>query len=280
VNKILIEEIREIFDNKKFDEVIEKLLPLLKNIKDNKQTDIPVWNIYYLIGQSYRFKEDYKNASSYLKKSVETFENPSNLKALGIVCHQVGLYNEAIIFHTKSLGLDNTQPLVWNSIAYSQKFLKQYDKAEKNYETAINVYSRNIVKSLTNSKNSIFYPHIDIMSKAQLFAKYALEAAIFLSVKKNFDSIAVPNGAAAETIVADESRKSLYWSEQIIKDEKTFVVMPNFFNTFFNKLIKNNTYFLLIGNKAEALELQGKEKAKKYWTEAKLFKSLVENSLP
>ena len=280
MNKISIKEIEKTFNNKEFDEVIEKLLPLVKNVDNNKQTDIPLWNIYYLIGQSYRFKKDFKNASWYLKKSVKTFENFSNLKALGIVCHQIGEYNEAIKLHSRSLDLDDTNPLTWNSLAYTQKYMKQYDKAEKNYETGIKVHLRNIVKSLTNSKNSIFYPHIDIMSKAQLFAKYALEAAIFLSVKKNFGSIAVPNGAAAETIVADESRKSLYWSEQIIKDEKTFVVMPNFFNTFFNKLIKNNTYFLLIGNKAEALELQGKEEAKKYWTEAKLFKSLVENSLP
>jgi len=278
VNKILIEEIREIFDNKKFDEVIEKLLPLLKNIKDNKQTDIPVWNIYYLIGQSYRFKEDYKNASSYLKKSVETFENPSNLKALGIVYHQVGSYNEAINLHTKSLGLDDTQPSTWNSIGISQKYLKQYDKAETNYETAINVHLKNIVKSLNNSKNSVFYPHSEDMFKAPLFTKYAMDAAIFLTVKKNYDSISAPSGAAAEAIVADESRKSLYWSEQITKDgKKTFVVMPNFFNTLFYSLFKNNTYFLLIGNKAEVLELQGKEnETKKYWTEANLFKSLFE----
>ena len=277
MNKILIEEIEKIFNDKKFNEVIEKLLPLIKSTENNKQTDIPIWNIYYLIGQSYRFKEDYKNSIWYLQKSVETTENSSNLKALGIVYHQVGSYNEAIKLHTKSLDLDDTQPFVWNSIAYSQKSLKQYNKAEKNYETAIKVYSRNIVKSLTNSKNSIFYPHSDIMSEAQLFVKYALEAAIFLSAKKNFNSISVPNGAAADTIVADETRKSLYWSEQIIKGDKTFLVMPNFFNTFFNKLIKDNTYFLLIGNKAEVLELQGKEdETKKYWNEAYLFKSLFE----
>ena len=277
MNKILIEEIEKIFNDKKFNEVIEKLLPLIKITENNKQKDISLWNIYYLIGQSYRFKEDYKNSIWYLQKSVETTENSSNLKALGIVYHQVGSYNEAIKLHTKSLDLDDTQPFVWNSIAYSQKSLKQYNKAEKNYETAIKVYSRNIVKSLTNSKNSIFYPHSDIMSEAQLFVKYALEAAIFLSAKKNFNSISVPNGAAADTIVADETRKSLYWSEQIIKGDKTFLVMPNFFNTFFNKLIKDNTYFLLIGNKAEVLELQGKEdETKKYWNEAYLFKSLFE----
>ena len=91
--------------------------------------------------------------------------------------------------------------------------------------------------------------------------------------------MSIPSGATAEAIVADKARKSLYWSEQVTKDEKkTFLVMPNFFNTLFNKLIKNKTYFLLIGNKAEVLELQGKEEAKKYWTEAKLFKSLFENS--
>ena len=42
-------------------------------------------------------------------------------------------------------------------------------------------------------------------------------------------------------------------------------------------LFKNKTYFLLIGNKAEVLELQGKkDETKKYWTEANLFKSLFE----
>ena len=278
MNKILIDEIEKIFNDKKFNEVIEKLLPLIKSTENNKQTNIPMWNIYYLIGQSYRFKEDYKDASSYLKKSVETFENPSNLKALGIVYHQIGSYNEAIKLHTKSLGLDDTQPSTWNSIGVSQKYLKQYDKAEKNYETAINVHLRNIVKSLNNSKNSVFYPHSDDMFKAPLFTKYAMDAAILLTVKKNYDSISYPSGAAAEAITVDESRKSLYWSEQITKDgKKTFLIMPNFFNTFFYSLFKNKTYFMLIGNKAEVLELQGKEdETKKYWTEANLFKSLFE----
>ena len=87
----------------------------------------------------------------------------------------------------------------------------------------------------------------------------------------------MPNGAAAEAIIKDETRKSLYWSIQTTKDgEKTFVVMPNFFNTLLHKLLKDETYFLLLGNKAEVLELQGKEEAKKYWTEVKLFKSLFE----
>ena len=52
--------------------------------------------------------------------------------------------------------------------------------------------------------------------------------------------------------------------------------MPNFFNTLLHKLLKDETYFVLLGNKAEVLELQGKEEAKKYWTEVKLFKSLFE----
>ena len=278
MNKTLIKEIEKKFNNKQFDEVLDRLLPTIKDI-NNKQTDIPLWNIYYLIGQSYRFKKDFKNASWYLKKSVKTFENFSNLKALGIVCHQIGEYNEAIKLHSRSLDLDDTQPLSWNSLAYTQKYMKQYDKAEKNYETGIKVHLRNIVKSLNNSRNSVFYPFNKVVFQAPLFVEYATDAAIYLTAKKNYDSVSIPSGDTAEAIVADKARKSLYWSEQVTKDEKkTFLVMPNFFNTLFNKLLKDQTYFSLIGNKAEVLELQGKEEAKKYWTEAKLFKSLFENS--
>jgi hypothetical protein len=154
--------------------------------------------------------------------------------------------------------------------------MKQYDKAEKNYETGIKVHLRNIVKSLNNNINSVFYPHNEVAIQP-LFTQYALDAAIYLTVKKNYNSISVPNGAAAEAIIKDETRKSLYWSIQTTKDgEKTFLVMPNFFNTLLHKLLKDETYFVLLGNKAEVLELQGKEEAKKYWTEVKLFKPLFE----
>ena len=236
-----------------------------------------MWNIYYLIGQAYRYKKDFKNALLHLTKSVETFENFSNLKALGIVYQQMKEYNKAIKLLSRSLDLDDTQPLTWNSLAYTQKYIKQYDKAEKNYETGIKVHLRNIVKSLNNSINSVFYPHNEVASQP-LFAQYALDAAIYLTVKKNYNSISVPNSAAAESIIKDETRKSLYWSIQTTKDgEKTFLVMPNFFNTLLHKLLKDETYFLLLGNKAEVLELQGKEEAKKYLAEAKLFKSLFES---
>ena len=274
--KISIEEVQKIFNEKKFDELIEKLLPIVQSVDNNKTTDIPLWNIYYLVGQAYRYKRDFKNSLLYLSKSVETQKNFSNLKALGIVYQQMEKYNEAIKLLSKSLDLDDTQPLTWNSLAYTQKYIKQYDKAEKNYETGIKVHLRNIVKSLNNSKNSVFYPHNEVATQP-LFSQYALDAAMYLTVKKNYNSISLPNGAAAEAIIKDETRKSLFWSVQTTKDgAKTLLVMPNFFNTLLHKLLKDETYFLLLGNKAEVLELQGKEEAKKYWVEAKLFKSLFE----
>ena len=278
--KISIEEIEKIFNEKKFDELIEKLLPIVQKVDNNKASDIPLWNVYYIVGQSYRYKEDFKNASWYLKKSVETQKNFSNLKALGIICQKKGEYNEAIKLHSRSLDLDDTQPLSWNSLAYTQKYMKQYDKAEKNYETGIKVHLRNIVKSLNNSRNSVFYPFNKVVFQAPLFVEYATNAAIYLTAKKNYDSIAFPSGAAAEAMVKDKTSNSLYWSERIEtkkkKKEKILVIRPNYFHTLFNKLINDTIYFLLVGNKAEVLKLQGKEESKKYWTEAKLFKSLFE----
>ena len=277
--KISIEEIQKIFKEQNFDEVIQKLLPIAQNIDNSKKISIPLWNAFQLLGQAYRFKKDFNNAVTYLKKSIEAREHWSNIKNLGIVYQQMGEYNKAIKLHSRSLDLDDTQPLTWNSLAYTQKYMKQYDKAEKNYETGIKVHLRNIVKSLNNSRNSVFYPFNKVVFQAPLFVEYATNAAIYLTAKKNYDSVSIPSGDAAEAMVKDKTRKSLYWSEQVTKDEKkTFLVMPNFFNTLFNKLLKDQTYFMLIGNKAEVLELQGKEEAKKYWTEAKLFKSLFENS--
>ena len=274
--KISIEEVKKIFKEQNFDEVIQKLLPIAQNIDNSKKISIPLWNAFQLLGQAYRFKEDFNNAVTYLKKSIEAREHWSNIKNLGIVYQQMGEYNKAIKLHSRSLDLDDTQPLTWNSLAYTQKYMKQYDKAEKNYETGIKVHLRNIVKSLNNNINSVFYPHNEVAIQP-LFTQYALDAAIYLTVKKNYNSISVPNGAAAEAIIKDETRKSLYWSIYTTKDgEKTFVVMPNFFNTLLHKLLKDETYFLLLGNKAEVLELQGKEEAKKYWTEVKLFKPLFE----
>jgi len=278
MNKIRISEIEKKFNNKKFDEVLDKLLPLIKSI-NNEQIDIPLWNIYYLIGQSYRYKEDFKNASSYLKKSVETLENFSNLKALGIVYQQIGEYNEAVKLLSKSLDLDNSQHMTWNSLGYTQKYMKQYDIAEQSYEKAITAYSRNIVKFFNNNKESVFYPFNELAYKTSLFINYALEAAIYLGVNKGHEAIAIPNGSAAEAIINNKTSRSLFWSEENAKDgKKTMLFMPNFFNTFFHKLTKDNAYYLLVCNKAEVLELQGKEEAKKYWTEAKLFKLLSEKN--
>ena len=276
MTKISIEEIQKIIKEQNFDEVIQKLLPIVQNIDDSKKISIPLWNTFQLLGQAYRFKKDFNNAVTYLKKSIEAREHWSNIKNLGIVYQQMGEYYKAIKLHSRSLDLDDTQPLTWNSLAYTQKYMKQYDKAEKNYETGIKVHFRNIVKSLNNNINSVFYPHNEVAFQP-LFTQYALDAAIYLTVKKNYNSISVPNGAAAEAIIKDETRKSLYWSIQTTKDEeKTFLVMPNFFNTLLHKLLKDETYFVLLGNKAEVLELQGKEEAKKYWTEVKLFKPLFE----
>ena len=60
--KISIEEVQKIFNEKKFDELIEKLLPIVQSVDNNKTTDIPLWNIYYLVGQAYRYKRDFKNS--------------------------------------------------------------------------------------------------------------------------------------------------------------------------------------------------------------------------
>ena len=294
--KISIEEIGKLFDNQNYDEVLKKLLPIAQNI--NATTDIPMFNVYYLVGKAYRFKKDLNNASHYLKKSIEIQEDflnstgsnkfkleqthakllCSNLIALGVVYQQMGKYEEAIKLLIKSLEMDDTNPMTWNSLALTQKYMKQYDKAEKNYETGIEIYTKNIVNSLKNSRDAVLYPHpIDVIpnnvTEASLWIKYSLYGAIYLSVKKKYDSIGFPTGKAVVEMLKNKTNSSLYWSESIEKNgKKIFVVRPNYFNTFLVKLSRDTIYYNLIGNKSVVLELQGKEESKKYYAEAQLFR--------
>ena len=225
---INVEDIEKLFSQKKFEDVSNILLPLVHH---PEKTNIPLWNIFYLIGQSYRFKEDLHNAVVYLGKSVDELEDPLKktidikkeyagvYKALGIAHQLLGNYDESIKALSTSIDLDDKSPSHWNSLAITQRLMKQYDKSEKNNESALKIYFRNIVDKFNNSKNSIYYPFENLSNKVQLHVKYSMDAALYLAVKKGFDSISMPNGSLADKFANDKETRSLYWSEQTFKEK-------------------------------------------------------------
>ena len=287
---INVEDIEKLFSQKKFEDVSNILLPLVHH---PEKTNIPLWNIFYLIGQSYRFKEDLHNAVVYLGKSVDELEDPLKktieikkeyagvYKALGIAHQLLGNYDESIKALSTSIDLDDKSPSHWNSLAITQRLMKQYDKSEKNNESALKIYFRNIVDKFNNSKNSIYYPFENLSNKVQLHVKYSMDAAMYLAVKNGFDTIAMPNGKLAEKFTNDKETRSLYWSEQISKEknQKDFLIMPNYFNTIFKIISNDFLYINLIGNKGTVLMLQNKKDHEKYLYESNLLKSFYEKPI-
>ena len=287
---INVEDIEKLFSQNKFDDISNILLPLVNH---PEKTNIPLWNIFYLIGQSYRFKEDLHNAVVYLGKSVDELEDPlkqtidakkkyaSVYHALGIAHQLLGNYDESIKASSTAIDLDDEQPSHWNSFAITQRLMKQYDKSEKNNESALKIYFRNIVDKFNNSKNSIYYPFENLSNKVQLHVKYSMDAAMYLAVKNGFDTIAMPNGKLAEKFTNDKETRSLYWSEQISKEknQKDFLIMPNYFNTIFKIISNDILYINLIGNKGTVLMLQNKKDHEKYLYESNLLKSFYEKPI-
>lgn len=267
-----IEYINELFSLKKYDHILKILLPFTK--KNIIKNNIPTWNIYYIIGQCYRFKEDLKNSTIYLKLSVENNENFMNLQALGVAYQILGNYDEAIRILSRSTEINNSNFNGWNSLALTQKYLKKYDISEKNYETALQVYFRNIIKNLNNSDKSIYYKHDDRSNNCKLFSRYSIDAAVYLGITKDFDEIAFPNGDFAEKISNDVDKRSLYWIEQSnLHKKKIILFMPNFFNTIFKIISGDYNYCNILGNKSVVLKLQGKKEFKIFQEEALFFKS-------
>lgn len=287
---INVKDIEKLFSQKKFDDISNILLPLVNH---PEKTNIPLWNIFYLIGQSYRFKEDLHNAVVYLGKSVDELEDPLKqtidikkeyagvYKALGIAHQLLGNYDESIKALSTSIDLDDKSPSHWNSLAITQRLMNQYDKSEKNNESALKIYFRNIVDKFNNSKNSIYYPFENLSNKVQLHIKYSMDAAMYLAVKNGFDTIAMPNEKLAEKFTNDKETRSLYWSEQITKEknQKDFLIMPNYFNTIFKIISNDILYINLIGNKGTVLMLQDKKEHEKYLYESNLLKSYLKQNL-
>ena len=70
-----------------------------------------------------------------------------------------------------------------------------------------------------------------------------------------------------------QKHKGLLWVDQRDSDGKPVrLFLPNFFNTVFNKLSRDQTYSELMGNRGLVLEMLGKqEEAQKHFEEAEEF---------
>ena len=231
------------------------------------------WSAYYMLGQCCRYLDDVKSAISFLKKAASLKNNePPIFLGLGIA-HQIAKnWDQAINAFRIAIELDKDYAVAYNSLALTHKQMGQLELALHNYDSGITALTRRIVKSMVNFQSNEILKHRD--TPQNLWVDSAMFGGIYLCSQTNtIDSISWPTGNQAIEEERTEEHKGLYWVESKTSDNKTTrLFLPNYFNTFREKLRENRVYSDLIGNKGVVLQMVEKnEEAEKHFEEAKYF---------
>ena len=248
---------------------------LLKEVLTNDAAD---WNAWYLIGQCFRFLNDFDAAVECLKRASELARDhkPAALLALGIAYQLKGEFQNAIETFVKAIDFDQNYVIAYNSLALTYKRLEQHEHSAEVYKCGIQALARKFVLNLNNEPSNRIFKHQNTSSK--LWIEYATWGAAYLVCVKfpTSTSLLLPSGITAQEEELNETHNGLYWIEQPRESgESSCYVLPNFFNTFREHLRGNNLYVTLTGNRGLVLELLGKaEEAELHFREASYFESI------
>jgi len=270
MNDNWLEKVSSLMGAKQYGEAIVLLKDIITNDASN-------WNAWYLIGQCFRFLNDFDEAVECLKRASELARDhkPAALLALGIAYQLKGEFSAAIEAFTEAIGIDQNYALAYNSLALTYKRLNQYELSAESYKRGIQALTRKFVLNLNNEPSNRIFKHQNTPST--LWVEYATWGAAYLACVRfpNSTSLLLPSGSAAQEEELNETHKGLYWVEQRKESgEPSCYVLPNFFNTFREYLKGNNLYATMTGNRALVLELLGKtDEAESHFREANYFES-------
>jgi tetratricopeptide (TPR) repeat protein len=244
--------------------------PMLERLIKDEDSN---WSAYYMLGQCCRYLDDMKSAIKYLKKAARlNSTDPSIFLALGIA-HQISKkWVEAINSFRIALELDKDYVLAYNSLALTQKQMGQLELALHNYDSGITALTRCIVKAISNSESNEILNHLN--TPTNLWVDSAMFGGLYLcSLSNVIDSISWPTGEQAIEEERTKEHKGLYWVDTKTSDDKnTRLFLPNYFNTFREKLRADRIYSDLIGNKGTVLQMSDKnEEAEIHFKEAEYF---------
>lgn len=212
---------------------------------------------FYVVGQCFRYMENYMKACEALERAValEPRQTPVHL-ALAIARQLNGEYSAAIEAIKPALELDRDYALGYNTLAMTQKLMGAYEKSAHNYEEGLKALARLTAKSLLNAEDSPRVSHRQ--SRGELWSEYAVFGALYLAADSSMDQIAWPTGEMAERDERTHEFRGWYWQDHQSPEQKRVrLFLPNYFNTFCNRLHDDSRYATLVGNRSTVLRLMG-----------------------
>ncbi len=215
-------------------------IPLLRRYLSSHPRE---WNPWYLLGQAYRFTGDLVQAEAALDKALAlNGREPGVLLAIGIVKQLTGRYEVALATFGQANACDPDFHLGYNSTGYTYEKMGQLEKAQANYELAIQA----LFRDLTRQADGLEAPEVpDREPFGELWMEYTLEA----------------NRRFLKTVMQDGKKK--------LQVDTTFV---SFLPRLFAVLVASPHYPLYLRNRAKVLHGLGRSvEAAKLEGEAALF---------
>lgn len=224
------------------------------------QQDPSDGHAHYAMGQYFRFVEDYPNACAALSRANElAARQPPILLALAIARQLNTEYAAAIDAIRLALEIDPDYAHAYNTLAMTQNLMGEYEKAAHNYDAGATALARVIAKSLRNAEDSPRLPQW--RSRSDLWSQHAIFGAMYLAAhaSASVDYFAWPTDEMAERDARTQEFRGWYWQDSLDAEQKTTrLFLPNYFNTFCDRLRADSMYANLVGNRSTVLRLMGK----------------------
>ncbi|MBT4733013.1 tetratricopeptide repeat protein [Candidatus Woesearchaeota archaeon] len=168
VNKAKEEAYKLMFEDHKLVDGLAILLELI-------ETDEVDWNVYYLLGQGYRFINDFEGSIKFLSKAVDLNSDEAPVfHALGVAYQLNKNYDTAIEKFQIAIDMDPTNFSVLNSIGLTFKKIGDPTKALYYYSKAGKALNSNISKDICNPESLCYKDEIIDGKKTRTTLPYYL----------------------------------------------------------------------------------------------------------
>jgi tetratricopeptide (TPR) repeat protein len=154
INKAKEKAYKLMFEDHKFVDGLAILLELI-------ETEEVDWNVYYLLGQGFRFINDFEDSIKFLSKAIDLNSDDAPVfHALGIAYQLNGDYSVAIDQFKEALNLDPTYSFSINSIGLTYRKMGEFDNAMQYYSKAQNLIISNIHKQICDPESLCYKDEI------------------------------------------------------------------------------------------------------------------------
>jgi len=250
-------------------------LMLLDDEIEKNQDD---WYPRYLSGLCAQCTGKPANALYHLREAVRLNdqENPPLRHALAVAYQAQAKYPEALdaLRHALKTDPDHFPSMI--TLAMTQGLMGETEKASTNYDIALRKLARVVANELPNSPDNPIYKHEPWENQHNVWAKYAMEGAVFLANRDGVEGVSWPDGDQVDVEEAIEEHKGLLWTDSTNEEGKSVRMhWPNYFTTFRESFTRNAVYAEIISNRSGVLRLLGKtEEAERHLAEAQFLAAM------